>query len=591
MRGRKRAGISALLLALAGAAFAACPACNRGAPDRPNVLLISLDSTRRDLLGAYGRRPAHAPERSPSLNLDRLADEGILFEDALATSSWTLPSHVSLMTGEPELVHGVDLDGQRFSDRLPTLAGLLAEAGYRTAGFFSGPYLDPIYGFGRGFARYEACYGPDLTRAAERARDAATAVATAAGEVARAAALAESAAANRALEVASHRDRSSEAVTAAVLAELDRAAEDGRPFFVFAHYFDPHYDYAPPTPYDTAFDPEYEGDHDGTDFIRDPSVATFDPGSPSGRRRVIGQRDLEHLIARYEGELAWTDAQIGRLLDGLAGHGVADDTIVVVLADHGDEFFEHGGIGHRRTLFEEVLRVPLIVRLPGGERAGERVAHPVSLCDVAPTVLDAVGLSIPRTNSGGRSLLDPEAGDALHARGVLSRLVRHEPVEVTLETEVRDVDVEARRWLVLESYRVGSLKITREHRRLHPLAPLPPLLAEAFEDQARDRELLRWVDLAAHPEERPEDHRTDFETGPARDALRSFRRAYEDLAGRRAPPAPAVETEDEHLRLLRGLGYVESASDSGAAGGQPLVLPPPGAAILGEPDGAVDSGG
>jgi hypothetical protein len=134
-------------------------ACGQnGGADRPgsipgpgaSILLISIDSTRRDLLGVYGYRGRYEPELSPSPNLDRLAGEGVVLDDAYAPTSWTLPSHVSLLTGEPILVHGVDLSHQRPDPSRPVLAEILRAAGYRTAGFFSGAYLEPHFGHERG---------------------------------------------------------------------------------------------------------------------------------------------------------------------------------------------------------------------------------------------------------------------------------------------------------------------------------------------------------------------------------------------------------------------------------------------------------
>jgi arylsulfatase A-like enzyme len=143
--------------------------CGRPAPPpRYNVLLISLDTVRRDVLGCYGRRPAHAPLTSPTPNLDALARDGVLMRDAYAPSSWTLPSHLSMMTGEPPLVHGVDYDTGTLAPAAPMLAEILQRAGYRTAGVFSAPYLEPHWGFGRGFDDYHAAYGPAVTEASAR---------------------------------------------------------------------------------------------------------------------------------------------------------------------------------------------------------------------------------------------------------------------------------------------------------------------------------------------------------------------------------------------------------------------------------------
>src|SRR6185503_14660620 len=225
-------------------------ACGSRASDpRPNVLLISLDSVRADYIGAYGAKLPHAPGRSPSPNIDRLAAEGVLYEDALSTTSWTLPAHVSMLCGVPELVHGVEQDGLSIPPDLPTLAEDLRGRGYRTYGVYSGPYLDPRYGFARGFERYEAGYGPELANAVDEVAVAEKLVKSL--DVERdpermRVAVQRRTTAEQALELASHRDVSSQRVADLVLAELARAQSDERPFFVFAHFFDPHYDYNPP---------------------------------------------------------------------------------------------------------------------------------------------------------------------------------------------------------------------------------------------------------------------------------------------------------------------------------------------------------
>src|SRR5262249_50258027 len=151
----------------------------------------------------------------------------------------------------------------------------------------------------------------------------------------------------------------------------------------------------PPPPYDRRFDPEYAGTMTGVDFIHDPLVATPDPAAPDAMIRHVGERDLEHLVALYEGESAWVDEHVGRLLDRLDALRLARRTLVVVVGDHGDEFFEHGGVGHHRTLYEEAIRVPIVLRLPGVLPEGRAVRGAVSVADLMPTVLEAAGVPAP----------------------------------------------------------------------------------------------------------------------------------------------------------------------------------------------------
>jgi arylsulfatase A-like enzyme len=162
------------------------------------------------------------------------------------------------------------------------------------------------------------------------------------------------------------------------------AGDRRKPFFLFLHMWDVHYDYAPPPPYDRLFDPTYEGDLTGANFESDPRIHASMP-----------QRDLEHLIALYDGEIRFTDEHLGVILQELRRSGVLDDTIVVVTADHGEEFFEHGRKGHAHALYDESLLVPLVIRYPRLVAAGQRIERQVRLMDVAPTILDLAGIRIP----------------------------------------------------------------------------------------------------------------------------------------------------------------------------------------------------
>lgn len=355
------AGIAAALLAAAGAR-AARPlpetASSARVPDAApaqvrNVLLISIDSLRADRVGCYGN------ERDTSPTLDRLARAGTRFTEAMSTTSWTLPAHVTMMTGRDVLSHGVIGATDRLSAAVPTLAESLHAAGVETAGIVAAEFLKGTYGFDRGFDHYDDASVPASTWFA---------------------ALGDQTA-NRVADLA-----------IGWLRERPRAR-----FFLFLHFWDVHYDYVPPAPYDTMFDPEYRGAVTGSNFMRNPAV-----------RAGMDARDLEHLLALYDGEVRWVDDQIARVLAALAEAGLAESTALLVTSDHGDEFFEHGGKGHQRTLYREVVHVPLIVRVPGLP-ASPAVDAPVSLADLMPTVLGLFGVE-PPAGIDGRSLLPLVAG-------------------------------------------------------------------------------------------------------------------------------------------------------------------------------------
>ena len=366
-------------------------------PRTPDVLLISLDSVRADTLTFLDE------ETAP--NLARLARRGTRFTQAVSGTSWTLPSHAQMFTGMPPALHGLQESDLVLDPQLDTLPELLRDSGYRTAGFYTCWYLTDAYGFGSGFDLYENAMqgGAGLVQALELA-------------------LEEDSPDDqrRAFrrQVPAQRDITSPRVAASARAALEQMGSE-EPVLLFTHLFDPHFDYVPPPPFDTRFDPAYEGSMTGEDFWTNPAV--FDAGRTPPR--VISDRDLEHVRALYRGEVAWTDAAIGELLDALEQRGRLDETLIIVTADHGEEFFEHGGRGHRQTLFDEVLRVPLLVVPPRSvvPEPAATCADQVSLSDLLPTVLDLCGLDAPE-GLHGRSLRPALEGTALEPRAQVATL-------------------------------------------------------------------------------------------------------------------------------------------------------------------------
>ena len=355
----------ALCIGLAGACADARPG--------PNVLLISIDTLRPDHLGCYG----YGRETSPAI--DRLAREGVLFENHISSTSWTLPAHAALFTGLADSVHGcVDATGTALAPGFTTLAERFQGGGWTTAGFFAGPYLHPAFGLAQGFEHYEDCSSvADLD----------------AGEV-------DEWAMDAGVMRASHTGITNPRVLAAVREWMEgRDAE--RPFFAFVHFWDVHFDFTPPAPYDTMFDPGYTGSITGEGFFFDPRIDASLP-----------ERDLQHLRALYDGEIRWTDAHVDELLGDLERLGLAEETVVVLTSDHGTEFFEHGGKAHRTTLYDELIRIPLIVRWPGELPGGRRVAEQTRAIDVAPTLLELAGLP-PLAHGMGASLVGLARGEPL----------------------------------------------------------------------------------------------------------------------------------------------------------------------------------
>lgn len=324
--------------------------------DRPlNVMIIGVDTLRPDHLGCYGYH------RDTSPNTDRLAREGVLFEDAVSQSPWTLPSFATLFTslypsqhGAGFLEQGAGTYGRRMQTAFPSLAMMLLKRGYTTGAIVNAPALAPEFGVDKGFEVY------DTTPRWDR--------------------------------------RIADGTTIDALAWLD-LNKDG-PFLVFVHYFDPHLTYEPPAPYDTLFDPGYGG-RIGPSFDRETYMEMKDVLSRENDPEA--RADWDHIRALYDGEIAFTDKAIGDLMAGLEDLGLKDNTLIIYLSDHGEEFFEHQGFEHGHTLFDELIKVPLIFSLPGVIRENVRVSQQVRLIDVMPTILDIVGIT-PRTHLEGASL-------------------------------------------------------------------------------------------------------------------------------------------------------------------------------------------
>ena len=355
--------------------------CGEEPARRGDVILVIVDTARADHLSSYGYLRQTTPE------LDRLAAEGERYENAWAQSPWTLPAVATILTGQPPHVHGAGRTAagiRPLRPDLPTIAERMAAAGYRTAAFINVLWCAPTSGLNRGFERYDF----------------------------------------RTSDESNVGTRDAAETTTAALDWLSGAGED--PVFMVVHYFDPHLTYDPPAPYDTMFE-EGGGPRVPPGFGSAAQVFRIRRGEI---RLDPAQRSS--LIARYDGELRFMDEQFGRLRRGLEEAGRWDDALVVVVGDHGEEFWDHGGFEHGHSHHRELMRVPLIVRRPAGER-GEVLNGRVRQIDVAPTVFDFAGLPGP-VGLPGR-VLGPEgsrfavgegslwAGDLVSARSDAGTLI------------------------------------------------------------------------------------------------------------------------------------------------------------------------
>ncbi|MCK4546255.1 MAG: sulfatase [Candidatus Eisenbacteria sp.] len=337
---------------------------------RPNVVLIVINALRKDHVSGYGY------ERRTTLALDHLMDDSISFENAFAASGGTVPSVVSILTGVGPAVHRAAQWGAPLPAELTTLAESMAAAGYVCGAFLGNRVMDSVTSHDRGFHdRYPPrkpfwCFRMQTTVEG----------------------------------IAAHVLRRTPLQVDRLFSEAERWMDRNRgcPFFAFIHLSEPSPPYEPPPPYDRLFDPEYDGLH-----LRTPPIELarstggfldWDPLEPAAAALPAPVR--RNMIALYDGEIAYVDSRIDVFLKGLQERGTYDRTLIVVTADHGEEFFEHHGWFHGQSLFDELVRVPLVVKLPGQARAGTRREDPAAGADIMPSILSVAGLANPQSVGG-----------------------------------------------------------------------------------------------------------------------------------------------------------------------------------------------
>lgn len=347
------------LLVVAAATIAAVPALSErralaaldeAEPDRPNVLLLILDTVRSKSMSVYGY------ERPTTPRLERLGERGVVFDRAVASAPWTLPTHATIFTGRHH--HELSVNWRRPLDGTdPTLAEVLRENGYATGGFVGNfYYAGPQFGVDRGFIRY-------------RHKPITAAGVFSSGWLGRELLLAYRSLTGNGQDLV----RKTAAQVNAEFLEWQASLPAERPFFAFLNFFDAHSPYLPPEPYDRRFAdrPRYWLSDEGAEY------------SPE---------DLQALTDAYDNSLAYLDERLGDLFDELDRRGVLENTLVVVTSDHGEQFGEHGLMYHSNSLYMPLLHVPLIVSYPSALPAGRRVSAPASVRDIAATVMDLTGL-------------------------------------------------------------------------------------------------------------------------------------------------------------------------------------------------------
>jgi arylsulfatase A-like enzyme len=339
--------------------------------ENPHLVLIVVDTLRRDHLGCYGYT------RDTSPNIDRLAGKSTLFENAFSQAPWTLPAVASLLTSRYPSELGIQGFNKQIPDTEVFLQEMLSARGYATHAVVSHDFVGQKWGFGQGFDSFESFAG-------------------------------------------GHRTVSSAEVTDAALRIVDQI--QGVPTFLFVHYFDPHFLFL---------------EHEGYRFADSPPDIESEwwqmPYRQLRAKARMGQLSVaqrEYLLDLYDSEIAHTDHHVGRLLDRLENAGHLEDAIIIFTADHGEEFLDHGGLGHTSTVYNELINVPLIIKWPGTEspvRSSRYVAH----VDLLPTLIDYLGIP------GGSQVSGLHLGSRPSDAPIFSETRRYQKVSAVIQDGVK----------------------------------------------------------------------------------------------------------------------------------------------------------
>ncbi len=331
--------------------------------DRSSVLFIIIDTVRADHIGCFGY------ERNTSPNIDKFSRESVFFKNAISPAPWTTPAVASMFTAQHPRVLGYENEVVVLEDQFVSLPEIFKDNGFTTHGIIAHLYIAKELGFGQGFDSYDE----------ENAKG--------------------------------HGHVSSPSVTDKAISFM-REHKDEK-FFLFVHYFDPHCDYILHKPYD--FYPDYEG-----------SVESGEPIEELREKAPqMSEQDVAYLNALYDSEIRFTDEHLGRLLTWLRDEDLYDDALIVIVADHGEEFLERGDhwIGHTKTVYQELIHVPLMIKLPH-QAEGRIVEDWVTLVDLMPTVVDYAGLEVPDGYVHDGDVIDLEGSQQPETRPIFSETMR-----------------------------------------------------------------------------------------------------------------------------------------------------------------------
>lgn len=484
------AGIAALLILFAGGAAASkvlAPAPRTiaftpGDANGPNVIFMVADALRADYLPLFS---SDAVAKTP--NLQALADDGIMFQGHFSQASWTKPAFATLFSGLYPEAHTATSKTAALPDEVTTFPELLSDAGYFTKGFANNPNITAIFNFDQGFTDY-VDLKPDLLFGATSSASKLSMY-----EVLRKVRNKVRAKIPGAPMRVTDFYQPADEITSAGFGWLDGSERPSdAPFFLFLHYMDSH-------------DPFMDWANPGVGYARN-LLGDPDP-----------ERYREPMISAYNQEIEYMDHEMGRFIEGLKARGLYDDSLIVFTADHGEEFYDHDGWWHGQTLYDEVLYVPLIIKLPGNANAGQASQDLARHIDVGPTILSFAGVS---------------QADAMSGKPLLSR--DGTPANQTTTFAYAENDFEGN---VLQAARTKDAK-----------------LITANEENKRDLAPVAFYDLHADPYEQ---QNLAGEGDPREETLRGILDQMQEFIHENAAEPTLVEESTEELQeQMENLGYL-----------------------------------
>ena len=436
------------------------------------VLLVSVDTLRADHLGCYGY------ERQTSPAIDALARDSALFLNTYASSPWTLPSHVSILTSLNGVHHQVYYEDDKMAPDQITLADALRAKGFMTAAFTDGGFLSRVYGFSKGFDSYE----------------------------------------ERGDGVLIH--NSAELIWQQASEWLDANRE--KDFFLFLHTYQPHDPYACPRPYATMF---LEGD-----AVWSSLNLMGHLGGYAGIYRELPENERQNIIGLYDGEVRYSDeALVGPLIAKLKEIGLYDSALIIFTSDHGEEFFDHHSWAHGHNLYDEALRVPLIIKFPKGRFKGQRFEPIVRLVDIMPTTLEEFGISRADLAIDGKSLFPILRGKERGDRTFLADIGDN----------------------ILKSHVGRKIAMSSGKKKIILNKPFRPEDMAFFMFPPRVVPPVELFDLAA--DSREEKNLSDEKPAAARELNNRILEIYQNAGQRKSAK---VEIDEALKERLRALGYI-----------------------------------